>query len=127
MTFNNFHPVSTLSDAAQHLAGKSLFCKLDSSQAYHYLQIVDQRLVGMLAFNFASRTFTHKRLAQDLSRFSSFMPEYFDPVVKADQCAQNVDDIGTAAKNATDFTRNIRAVFQCIHNAGLKLTIEKSH
>ena len=27
----NNHPVSTLSDAAQHLAGKSLFCKLDCS------------------------------------------------------------------------------------------------
>ena len=34
---NNNHPVSTLSDAAQHLAGKSLFCKLDWSQAYHCL------------------------------------------------------------------------------------------
>ena len=29
---NNNHPVSTLSDAAQHLAGKSLFCKLDCSK-----------------------------------------------------------------------------------------------
>ena len=28
---NNNHPVSTLSDAAQHLAEKSLFCKLDCS------------------------------------------------------------------------------------------------
>ena len=35
---NNNHPVSTLSDAEQHLAGKSLFCKLDCSQAYHCLQ-----------------------------------------------------------------------------------------
>ena len=34
---NNNHPVSTLSDAAQHLAGKKLFCKLDCSQAYHCL------------------------------------------------------------------------------------------
>ena len=50
-----------------------------------------------------------------------------DPVVKADQCAQYVDDIGVAANNATDLTRNIRAVFQCIRNAGLKLTIEKCH
>ena len=50
-----------------------------------------------------------------------------DPVVKADQCAQYVDDIGIAANNATDLTRNIRAVFQCIRNAGLKLTIEKCH
>ena len=54
---NNNHPVSTLSDAAQHLAGKSLFCKLDRSQAYHCLQMADQRSVEMLAFNFASRTF----------------------------------------------------------------------
>ena len=41
-TYNN-HPVSTLSDAAQHLAGKSLFCKLDCSQAYRCLQMADQR------------------------------------------------------------------------------------
>ena len=128
---NKNHPVSTLSDAAQHLAGKSLFCKLDCSQAYHCLQMADQRSVEMLAFNFASRTFALKRLAQGLSRsvsaFSSFMGEYLDPVVKADQCAQYVDDIGMAANNATDLTRNIRAVFKCIRNAGLKLTIEKCH
>ena len=128
---NNDHPVSTLSDAAQHLAGKSLFCKLDCSQAYHCLQMADQRSVEMIAFNFASRTFTYKRLAQGLSRsvfaFSSFMREYLDPVVKADQCAQYVDDIRIAANNATDLTRNIRAVFKCILQAGLKLTNENCH
>ena len=127
---NNNHPVSTLSDAAQHLAGKSLFCKLDCSQAYHCLQMADQRSVEMLAFNFA-RTFAYKRLTQGLSRsvsaFSSFMREYLDPVVKADQCAQHVDDIGIAANNATDLTRNIPAVFKCVRQAGLKLTIEKCH
>ena len=128
---NNNHPVNTLSDAAQHLAGKSLFCKLDCSQAYHCLQMADQRSVELLAFNFASRTFAYRRLAQGLSRsvsaFSSFMREYLDPVVKADQCAQYVDDIGIAGNNATDLTRNIRAVFKCIRNAGLKRTIEKCH
>ena len=55
------------------------------------------------------------------------MRDYSDPVVKADQCAQCVDDIGFAANNATDFTRNIRAVFKCIRQAGLKLKIEKCH
>ena len=128
---NNNHPVSTLSDAAQHLAGMSLFCKLDCSQAYHCLQMADQRSVEMLAFNFASRTFAYKTLAHDLSRsvsaFSSFMREYLDPVVKADQCAQYVDDIRIAANNATDLTRNIRAVFKCIRQAGLKLAVEKCH
>ena len=128
---NNSHPVSTLSDAAQRLAGKSMFCKLDCSQAYHCLQMANQRSVEILAFNFASRIFAYRRLAQGLSTsvsaFSGFMREYLDRVVKADQCAQNVDDIGISAKNATDFTRNIRAVFKCIRQAGLKLIIEKCH
>ena len=51
---NTNHPVSTLSDAAHHVAEKSLICKLDCSQAYHCLQMADQRSVEMLAFNFAS-------------------------------------------------------------------------
>ena len=42
---NNNHPVSTLTDAAQHMAGKKLFCKLDCSQAYHCLQMADQRSI----------------------------------------------------------------------------------
>ena len=95
------------------------------------LQMVDQRSVEMLAFNFVSRTFAYKRFAQGLSKsvsaFSSFMREYLDPVVKADQCAQHVDDIRIATNNAMDITRNIRALFQCIRNAGLKLMIEKCH
>ena len=90
-----------------------------------------QRSVEMLAFNFASGTFAYKKLAQGLSRsvsaFLSFMREYLGPVVKADQCVQYVDDIGIAANNATDLTRNIQAVFECIRQAGLKLTIEKCH
>ena len=128
---NNNHPLSTMSDAAQHLAGKTLFCKLDFSQAYHCLQMADQRSVEMLGFNFASRIFAYRRLAQGTSRsvsaFSSFMSEYLDPVVKADQCAQYVDDIGISANIAMDLTRNIRAVLKCIRNAELKLTIEKCY
>ena len=50
---NNNHPVRTLSDAAQYFTGKSLLCKLDCSQAYHSLQMADQRSVEMHAFNFA--------------------------------------------------------------------------
>ena len=104
---------------------------LDCSQASHCLQMADQRSVEMLVFIFPSRTFAYRILAQGLSRsvsaFSGFMREYLDPVVKADQCAQYVDDIGIAVNNATDFIQNIRAVLQCIRLAGLKLTIEKCH
>ena len=55
------------------------------------------------------------------------MREYLDLVVKGNQCAQYVDDIGIAANYSTDFNRNVRAVFKCIRQAGLKLTNEKCH
>ena len=128
---NNNHPVSTLSDAAQHMAGKKLFCKLDCSQAYHCLQMVDYQSIQMLAFNFASRTFAYRRLAQGLSRslsaFSSFMIDYLDKTIKADQCAQYVDDIGIAANDTKQLCINIKTVFECIRNAGLKLSMSKCH
>ena len=92
--------------------------------------MADQRSVEMLAFNFATRTFANKRLAHGLSRpvaaFSGFVRENLDPVVNTVQGAQYKDDNGSAANNATDFTWNIEAVFNCIHPAGLKLTKKKS-
>ena len=126
---NNNHPVSTLTDAAQHLAGKKLFCKLDCSQAYHVLQMADQKSVQLLAFNFASRTFAYLRLAQGLSRslssFSSFMREYLDKVIKADKGAQYVDDIDIATNTHEELKNNLREVFQCIRAAGLRLSMAK--
>ena len=126
---NNNHPISTLSNAAQHMAGKKLFCKLDCSQTYHCLQMADYQSIQMLAFNFASRTFAYRRLEQGLSRslsaFSSFIREYLDTLIKADQCAQYVDDIGIEANTVTQLCMNIRAVFECIRNAGLKLSMSK--
>ena len=58
---NNNHPVKTLTGAAQYMAGKNLFCKLDCSQAYHCLQMADQQSIEILAFKFASRTFACRR------------------------------------------------------------------
>ena len=54
---NSNQNVSTLSDAAQHLAGKKLFCKLDCSKAFHCLQMADKMPAELLTFNFTSRTF----------------------------------------------------------------------
>ena len=93
--------------------------------------MADKRSVELLAFNFAIRTFAYRRLPQGLSRalsaFSSFMREYLDSVIKADQCAQYVDDIGIAANTTEQLIKNIRAVFKCIRKTGLKLTLEKCH
>ena len=53
------------------------------------------------------------------------MRENLDKVIKADQCAQYVDDIGIVANDAEQLINNLRATFQCIQQAGLKLTMHK--
>ena len=53
------------------------------------------------------------------------MREYLDSVIKANQCAQYVEDIGIAGNTLEQLVKNISAVFKCIRTAALKLTIEK--
>ena len=55
------------------------------------------------------------------------MRKYFDKAIKTDQCAQYVDDIGIAANNTKQLCDNTSTVFDCIRNAGLKLTMSKCH
>ena len=82
------HPVTTMADAAQHMASKRYFCKLDCSLTYHCLQMADELSAQLLASNFGIRTFAFLRLAQGLNRslsaFNSTVREYLDPLVKAD-------------------------------------------
>ena len=55
------------------------------------------------------------------------MREHLDRVFKADQCAKYVDDIGIGANDADQLITNFRATFECIKEAGLKLTMQKCH
>ena len=61
---NAIFPNSNMADDTSHFAGKSLFTKRDCSQAYHCVQMADETSVQLLAFNFASRTYAYKFLAQ---------------------------------------------------------------
>ena len=92
------HKSSSLTDMAQQLAGKSLFCKISCSRAYHFLQMADQRSMEMLALNFDSRTFAYKIFAQGLRRtvsvFWIFMRECLDLVLNVDQSAEYVTTLG---------------------------------
>ena len=91
----------------------------------------DQQSIELLAFNFASRAFAYRSLSQGLSHslsaFSRFIREYLDPIIKADQCAQNVEDIAMAANNFQQLIKDLRAVLQCLRKAGLKLSMAKCH
>ena len=123
------HPVTTVLDAAQHMAGKKYFCKLDCSQAYHCIQMADEQSIQLLSFNFGSRTFAFLSIAQGLNRylsaFTSVVREYLDPLVKADRCAQYLDDIGIAANAPDELIENLELVFQQLSEAGLKLSMSK--
>ena len=53
--------------------------------------------------------------------FSNSIREYLDPVIKADQCAQHVDDIGIAANYPQQLLRNLKSVLSWIQKTAMKL------
>ena len=65
---NNNFPISNMTDALHHFAGKTLFTKLDCSQAHHCVQMADPLSVQLLSFNLASLTYAYTRLAQRLNK-----------------------------------------------------------
>ena len=67
-----------MKDAVHHFAGKTLFTKLNCSQAYHCVQMADPLSVKLLAFNFASRTYAYMRLAQGLNKSLTGLAHFSD-------------------------------------------------
>ena len=126
---NSNFPISNMTDATNHFAGKKLFCKLDCSQAYHCVQMADDLSVQLLAFNFASRTFAYTCLAQGLNKsvtgFSSFVKHYLDPCLAANICTQFMDDIAAGVNEFDELIPVLRKIFDCLRTSGLKLSAHK--
>ena len=122
-------PISNMTDASNHFAGKKLFTKLDCSQAYHCVQMADDISVQLLAFNFSSRIYAYKCLAQGLNKsvtgFSSFIRHYLDPCLAGDMCTQFMDDIGSAVHTFDELIPTLSKIFDCIQKSGLKLSPSK--
>ena len=91
--------------------------------------MADDLSVQSLAFNFSSRTYAYKCLAQELRKsvtgFSSFIRHYLDPCLAADICTQFMDDIGCAVNNFEELIPTLQKIFSCIRRSGLKLSPEK--
>ena len=80
--------------------------------------MADQQSIELLALIFASRIFAYRGLAKglscSLSGVLSFVRENLDPVVKVDQFAQYVHDIGIAAETLQQLIIHLLAVSQCL-------------
>ena len=111
---NNNFPISTMADTTAHFAGKSIFCKLDCSQAYHCVIMADSLSVQLLAFKFAFRTMAYQRLARGLIRsvtgFSAFLKNYLEPCLSANVCTQFMDDIECGAESGEQLIPNLRLI-----------------
>ena len=96
-----------MADSTANLAGKSIFAKMDCSQAYFSMQMADERSMQLIAFNFGGRTFAFKRLAQGLYRsltaFSSCVSKHLQSCVASDKCFVYFDDLEVEQKMAKHY------------------------
>ena len=111
---------------------KSLFCKLDCSQAHHCLQMADQWSVEMLAFIFGiadllPTELVHKVLADMYLLFQVSCMSTRTQLSKL----INVLNMWTILELRPTMLQILRgtlvAIYQCIRQAGLKLTMKYCH
>ena len=125
---NHNFPISNITDALNHFAGKQFFTILDCSQAY---QMADPLSAQLLAFDFASRTYAYQvlvhRLNKSVTGFSAFVRKYFNPCLAAKVCTQFMDDIGSGVETFVELKSNLQKIFSCIRGSGLKLSPQKCH
>ena len=69
----------------------------------------------------------HKDLAVPYRHFRASYANTSIQSSKPNYCAQYVDDIGIAVNTPEQSIKNLRAVFQCLRTAGLKLSMAKCH
>ena len=126
---NNSYPMPTMADATAHLAGKTIFAKMDCSQAYFSMQMANNLSLQLLAFNFEDRTFAFKRLAQELGRsptaFNSCVSKHLQSSVASDKCFVYFVDLGSGAKDGNTLSDNLEQIFRCTQCLGFKLSTEK--
>ena len=79
-----------MADASAHLAGEPIFAKMDCSQAYFSMQIEDELIIHLVAFNFGGRTFAFRQFGQGFSRspktFSACVNRHLQACVESDRC-----------------------------------------
>ena len=118
-----------MADTTASFAGKSLFYKLDCSEAYHCARMVNPLSVKLLVLNSASKTMAYRRLARRLNRAvtesSAFVRNYLEPRLSANICSQYKDDIGCGVYFPEQFLPSLRQLFQCLGKSKLKLSPEK--
>ena len=109
---------SNVTNATNHFAGKSLFCKQDCSQAYHCVQMTGDFSVQLLPFDFASRTIAYNCLAQDLNKsltgISSIVKQYRDLCLAVNVFTQFLDDIAAEVNNFDETISSRRNFFKIV-------------
>ena len=112
---NHNFPIPTMADASCDLAGKSIFAKMDCSQAYFSMQMADELSIQLLALSYGGRTIAFKRLAQGLSRsptaFSACVNKHLHACVASDRCFVYVDDFGSGAIDGCALIENLEHFF----------------
>ena len=118
-----------MADASNHFARKTLFTKVDYSQAHQCVQMADGISTQLFTFNSSSQIYANKCLAPGLSKsvtgFKSFIPHYLDLRLAAESCTPFMDDIESAVENCDGLISTLREIFTYIRKCGQKLSSEK--
>ena len=126
ITQNFSFPMSNFDTTLGNLANAKFFTSIDLNQAFLNLPVkeCDQ---DILSFVCDEGKYKYRRLPFGLSLSPSYFVEYMSQILKPhrEYATSWMDDILIWSQTISDHFRHLRALFQCIREANLKLKLPK--
>lgn len=124
---SNHFPLPTLDDFFNFLTNRSIFSKIDLTDAYYQVEVEDE-CKEYLAINTHKGLFRMNRLGQGIKTGSSDFQQLMSSIFAdlADVFVE-IDDVLIASNNSQDHLKTLREVLKRLNDYGFTLKIEKCH
>ena len=119
------HPLPTVDETLDKLAGAKIFSKLDASSAYWQIP-VDEQSSKLLTFNTPFGRYRFLRLPYGIHSASELFQKEVEDIIRGIETAANVqDDIVVWGRNQEEHDRSLKEVLKRIAASGMKLNKNK--
>lgn len=129
VTISDTYPIPDINNTLASLGNAKLFTTLDLTSGFHQIAM-NEKDIPKTAFSTMNGKFEYVRLPFGLKNAPAIFQRMIDDVLKkliGKICYVYIDDIIIYSKTEEDHLRDIETVFLKLHEAGLKVNLEKTH
>lgn len=129
VTISDTYPIPDINNTLASLGDAKFFTTLDLTSGFHQISMYEKD-IPKTAFSTMNGKFEFLRLPFGLKNAPAIFQRMIDDVLKeliGKICYVYIDDIIIYSKTIEDHLKDVETIFSKLHEAGLKVNLEKTH